>query len=174
MHTFDMSSSPVVGFARCDLAPAMAIAAPERYPLCATCAAFRSSDGRVFVIASLDLLELTPAFCGALRREMAAALGAEESCIVIHTTHTHSSPNDYEDGPAPFPGLGAVLAACARTALARAVPVVGVRAARADVGQRLSIHRRGDAGPDLGLQTFWFGFQFRDGDDVRWIQNRRS
>ena len=33
------------------------------------------------------------------------------------------------------------------------------------MGQRLSIHRRGDAGPDLGLQTFWFGFQFREGDD---------
>ena len=34
-----------------------------------------------------------------------------------------------------------------------------VRYAVENVGQSLSVYRRGDAGPDLGFQTFWFGYR---------------
>ncbi len=151
------------GFSTRDISACVADGTPFRHPLAVTCAAFCDSD-HAFLLVAFDLLELTVACCDRARAALSRRLGIPAECIVLHTTHTHSVPWLEHRESEVLPALVDAVAECVREALAAARPV-RVRTGRTDVGSRLSIHRRGDAGPDLGVQTFWFGYQFRDGDD---------
>jgi hypothetical protein len=152
------------GFAKADLSPCISHSPGFRRPLEARSAVFEDAKTVVALVA-LDLIEIAPVFCRQLREEVAAKLGIAPQAVLIHSTHTHTAPWDQDHGSSPaIPGLGRVIADCCAKARAGALPA-RMRVGATDVGQTLSIRRRGDAGPDLGLQTFWFGYTYRDGDD---------
>jgi hypothetical protein len=120
-------------------------------------------DGPVLLVA-LDLIGISAGFCARLQAEVAGPLGLDPERVLLHTTHTHSAPWEQDVGLADVPGLEPPIVEAGRRAAASARPA-RVRSGRSDVGSRLSLHRRGDAGPDLGVQTFWYGYRFRPGDD---------
>jgi hypothetical protein len=157
-------STVSVGFSKADISPCISDNPGFRRPLEARCAMFEADDTVVALVA-LDLIEIAPVFCRQLREEVAARLRIAQQAVLIHSTHTHTAPWDQDHGSSPaIPGLGRVIADCAAQARTAAAPA-RMRVGVTDVGQTLSIRRRGDAGPDLGLQTFWFGYTYRDGDD---------
>ena len=149
------------GFARLDLQPHISSKTPFRTPLEAICAVLASGETTVCLV-SVDLI--SPPQGEAIRARIGIRLGIPPENVQVHATHVHSAPWAAREGAQVLSGLPEALAAAAARAASRAVPVA-VRAGQRDVGQTLSLCRRGDAGPDLGVQTFWYGYTFRDGDD---------
>ena len=151
------------GFARADLAPCIHDGTGFRRPLEAT-AAWIEGDGALVALVALDLIELPPLFCEQVCRAAAVRLGIQPESILLHTTHTHTAPWDRELGSGvALDGLDRIVAQVVAKARTAAQPAA-IRVGQRDVGSRLSVYRRGDAGPELGCQTFWFGYQYRDGD----------
>jgi hypothetical protein len=163
MGSFALRPPVQAGFASQDLTSCIHDGTASRYSLEATCMALRAADG-CFLLLSLDLIDLDVATCTDLRREVGATVGVNPDAILIHTTHTHTAPWNREGGSVVLPGLGALLVQCARRALDAARSAL-LRSGQTDVGSRLSMHRRGDAGGGLGVQTFWFGYRYAEGDD---------
>jgi hypothetical protein len=150
-----------VGFARSELPVGEAEGQGVRRMPEVVCAVLGEGDGRV-AVAAFDLINLPTAACEDMRVEVGRIVGAGPERVLLHATHTHTPPGRWGEA---LSGAGReVLAACAEEAAAGARPA-SVRTGTADVGQRLSVCRRGDAGPDLGVQTFWFGYIFHEGDD---------
>jgi hypothetical protein len=159
-----MPSAPVrVGFARADLSRHLPSGPGLRRALEAHACVVVAEDGPLLLV-SLDLIGLSTGFCADLQSSVSVVLGMAPERVLIHTTHTHSAPWQQDVGHADVVGLDAPVIEAARGALDAARPA-RLRAGSADVGSRLSIHRRGEAGEDLGVQTFWFGYRFRPGDD---------
>jgi hypothetical protein len=152
-----------VGFARVDLSPCLPPGPGLRRALEGRALALVAPDGPI-VLVSLDLIGLSYGLCADLQSFLGGVLGCEPGRILIHTTHTHSAPWEQDTGQSDIAGLDVPILEAARAALDAARPA-RLRAGSTDVGSRLSIHRRGDAGEDLGVQTFWFGYRFRPGDD---------
>jgi hypothetical protein len=135
-----------------------------RRPLEAVCASLASSDKHV-ILLSLDLIGMSREEWKMLREAVAGGAGIPSSRVWIHTTHTHSAPwGARGDGNQQIVGLDKKLVECAQQAVSAARPA-SIRAGITDVGKSLSLYRRGDTGADLGLQTFWFGYTYRDNDD---------
>ena len=149
------------GFTRLDLQPHISSKTTFRTPLEAICAVLASGETTLCLV-SLDLI--SPPDGEAIRSRVGARLGIPPENVQLHATHVHSAPWAAREGAQVLSGLPEALADAADEAASRAVPV-GVRSGWRDVGQTLSLYRRGDAGPDLGVQTFWYGYTFREGDD---------
>jgi hypothetical protein len=62
-------------------------------------------------------------------------------------------------------GLPGVLTKCISEAIAAEKPAV-MKTGNYDVGKSLSVYRLGNAGEELGFQTFWYGYAYR-GEDPR-------
>jgi hypothetical protein len=152
-----------VGFGKADLSPHLPPGPGFRRPLEANACAVVAADGPVLLV-SLDLIGVSAGFCAGLQADVGVALSLAPERVLLHTTHTHSAPWEQDVGNADLPGLDAPILEAGRRALAAARPA-RVRAGHTDVGSRLSVHRRGDAGADLGVQTFWYGYRFHPGDD---------
>lgn len=153
-----------VGFAQGDISACIRTKAVFRRPLEVICVAF-SSGGVTVILAALDLCEMPAEDCRRLQEEVSVATRVRATQVLIHTTHTHSAPMDVtKPGLAWADGLGEVIGQCAQRAI-RAMRPARVRWGASNVGQRLSVNRRGDCGPDLGIQTFWFGYRYHPGDD---------
>jgi neutral ceramidase len=60
-------------------------------PLLATVVVLRNSAA-MLVLGSLDLLMIEPLYARQLRKCVAAAVGCEESAVLVSCTHTHSGP----------------------------------------------------------------------------------
>lgn len=149
------------GFARLELQPHISSKTPFRTPLEAICAVLASGETTACLV-SVDLI--SPPEGEAIRARIGTRLGIPPENVQVHATHVHSAPWAAREGAQVLSGLPEALADAADRAASRVVPV-GVRAGQRDVGQTLSLCRRGDAGPDLGVQTFWYGYTFREGDD---------
>jgi hypothetical protein len=153
-----------VGFARADISSCADDGTGFRRPLEVVCASLGKGDQRIVVVA-LDLIEVSLPHCRQLASDIGGKLAINPDAVLIHTTHTHSAPWNRSGAAGPtLPGLWEIVAECATRAIADARPA-RVRVGSTDVGQSLSIYRRGDAGPDLGVQTFWFGYTFHENDD---------
>ncbi len=160
----EASAQPVkVGFAKIDISPCIKSNTKFRRPLEAICAAIGNKDNQVF-IAALDLLEMPPQECLSIQEGISRQLNVPPERILIHTTHTHCAPWGEKETGQQIVNLPETLARCLSQAQANARPA-RIRAGTKDVGKKLSVYRRGDAGADLGFQTFWFGYTFRPGDD---------
>jgi len=152
-----------VGFSKIDISPCIKSKTGFRRPLEAVCASISNGQSQVVIIA-LDLIEMPPRECRAIQGEVAKGLAIAPERILVHTTHTHSSPWGARETGQQILHLPETLIRCASEAISNARPA-RVRTGATDVGKTLSVYRRGDAGADLGVQTFWFGYIFRDGDD---------
>ena len=150
-----------VGFAKCSLVPVISSSTPFRRDLEAVCAVIRDGHTRIALVA-LDLIEITPQTNVSLQSEISKITGFPEHCILLHTTHTHTSPWDSREHNS-MDNLGIALAEMILKADESAVPST-LRIANADVGKSLSFQRIGYAGEELGYQTFWYGFQIRAND----------
>jgi hypothetical protein len=158
-------SSPVpfeAGFAKADISACIESKTTFRKPLEAICAAIGSKDNQVFIVA-LDLIQMPPKDCLVIQQEIAEQLGVPAERILIHTTHTHCAPFAAKETGHKIVNMGDTLARCLSQAQSAAKPA-RIRAGKKDVGKALSVYRRGDAGPELGFQTFWFGYALRHGD----------
>lgn len=164
-----------VGFARADISRHVKTKLPFRRPLEVRALALEQPACKVLLLAC-DLMEISPGYARHLQVRVGKALGIPEQQVLIHTTHTHSSADKGSDAK-NLPGLESALVRCGREALAKGVPAQ-VKLAEADVGQRFSVNRRVDAGDDLGVQTFWYGFRYdpsSDRVDGAWLaQNMRE
>ncbi len=153
-----------VGASRCSLVPLLPADPGCRRALEARCLALLADPAPV-VLFSLDLIELSLSYTAHLAQAVAERLHLEPSQVLIHTTHTHTAPWDRDRGGGlELEGLGAALVDLAEKAVAAAVPC-SLSTGATDVGSTLSINRRADTGTELGWQTFWFGYQFREGDE---------
>jgi len=160
----ETTGEPVkVGFAKIDISPCIESKTRFRRPLEAICAAINDKNNQVFIIA-LDLLEMPPQECFSIQQGISQKLNVPTERILIHTTHTHCSPWGERETGQRIVNLPDTLARCLSQAISNSRPA-RVRAGKKDVGKTLSVYRRGDAGADLGFQTFWFGYTFRPGDD---------
>ncbi|MBI5724497.1 MAG: hypothetical protein HZA50_11100 [Planctomycetes bacterium] len=115
------------------------------------------------VLLALDLMEVPVSYCRQLQGQVASLLKIPPRQVLIHTTHTHTAPVlcEFTQAAARLPEI---LARCAGRAVEGAVPAK-IAVAKAKAASRLNIYRRGQAGDGLGFQTFWYGYQFRPGDD---------
>ncbi len=152
-----------VGFAKTDISGCIKSETKFRRPLEAICAAINGGETTTVLIA-LDLIEMPPRDCRAIAEQVSGLTKIAAENILIHTTHTHSAPWGERESGQQIVGLAAALADCVSQAVARARPA-RLRAGASDVGKTLSVYRRGDAGAELGIQTFWFGYTFGEGDD---------
>jgi hypothetical protein len=145
------------GFGRIDLGSSVTSQTEFRTPLEAVCAVLASGETTV-VLISVDLI--SPSDADAIRKQVGDRLGIPAENVQLNATHVHSAPWAAREGGPVLTGLPEALASCAAEAAARAAPV-RIRAGVRDVGKGLSINRRADVGPELGVQTFWFGFTLR-------------
>lgn len=163
MYSTVRSNAFQAGFAKIDISPCIESKTGFRKPLEAICAAISDKDNQVFIVA-LDLLEILPQECLSIQQEIGQKLNVSPDRILIHTTHTHSSPWGEKETGQRIVNLPDTLGRCISQAISNSRPA-RIIAGTKDVGKTLSVYRRGDAGPDLGFQTFWFGYTFRRGDD---------
>ena len=154
-----------VGFSSVDLADCIEDSSAYRYPLEAKCMVVIDNNGRRILLYSLDVMELSFEFCQVIQKQIGKTLNMDPQSILIHTTHTHSAP--WDDGAKTTirsSKLAGLLSIEANEAISNAKPAK-IKTGEANIGQELSIYRRADAGDGLGVQTFWFGYEFREGDD---------
>jgi len=153
-----------VGFGRSDISPHIKDGTEFRRPLEAAAVVFGQGKNTVGLV-SLDLIEIPPPFCATVQRLAGKRLGIAPERILLHTTHTHTAPWDRVNGSGvAIKGLDQVVAAAIEQARKNAQPA-RMRVGQTDVGSRFSVYRRSDAGPDLGLQTFWVGYRYHNNDD---------
>jgi len=151
-----------IGFAKTDISSCIRATVGFRRPLEAVCVVM-AARSQVVVLISCDVMEISPAFNRMLQDAVAGSLGTDPRNVLIHTTHTHTSPVKGTDFVS-FVGLDVALSECADAARSSAVRA-RIKSANADVGKRLSVNRRGCADADLGIQTFWYGYRYdRDSD----------
>ncbi|MGE5557246.1 MAG: hypothetical protein ACM3WV_01400 [Bacillota bacterium] len=153
-----------IGFAKADISPCVKTGEGFRRPLETRCAAIAARNF-TSVIISCDLIELDPDYNRTLQEAVSGILKIPADNVLIHTTHTHTSPWLRGEGGIPvLAGLDKILSMCALDALSAAVPC-RVKSGRTDAGKRLNVNRRGDAGPELGIQTYWFGYRYDPATD---------
>jgi len=152
-----------VGLAAADISGCGWDDIPFRMPLEASCLGLGLVDGP-FLVFSLDMMDLFPSQDDDLRGRIGRTLGCSDRRIVIHTTHSHTTPWGLDMTAARMDSLTNVLVGCVSRALEQAQPA-RIRCGRSEVPCRLSINRRAEAGGGLGVQTFWYGYQYRAGDD---------
>ena len=154
----------LVGFSKTELTSCIKSKTKTRQPLQAICASIKNGDSHV-ILLSLDMIGLDETLWESLRENIAKDVNLNPAQILIHTTHTHSAPwGARGEGTYEFVNLKETLTDCAKQAIDHAQPA-SIRTGISDVGKSLSIYRRGDTGADLGVQTFWFGYTFRENDD---------
>jgi len=169
MSSFTSSGKEIrAGFGKNSLRSCIISSTPFRKDLEVVTAVIDTPENRVVIVA-LDLLELSPEECATYQKEISTRLNIPENNILIHTTHTHSAPWDerYQStqySASRFTGVSEIISKTIARAIASAEPVL-IRYGETNVGQSLSVYRRGYAGPNLGFQTFWFGYTYHPGDD---------
>ncbi len=165
LYSMPMDQKPdriKVGFAKCSLVPVIKSSVAFRRGLESICAVIKNNNARIAIVA-LDLIEITPQTNVFLQKRISELTGFLEECILLHTTHTHASPWDSREENS-LDGLGDEIAKTIIKADKKAVPAK-LKTGNADVGKSLSFQRIGYAGDELGYQSFWYGFQYRDGDN---------
>ncbi len=165
LYSMPMDQKPnriKVGFAKCSLVPVIKSSVAFRRGLESICAVIKNNNARIAIVA-LDLIEITPQTNIFLQKRISELTGFLEECILLHTTHTHASPWDSREENS-LDGLGDEIAKTIIKADKKAVPAK-LKTGNADVGKSLSFQRIGCAGDELGYQSFWYGFQYREGDN---------
>ncbi|HNW56670.1 MAG TPA: hypothetical protein PKM69_02775 [Bacteroidales bacterium] len=159
------SSTIKVGFSSVDLASCINIKKGYRLPLEAKCMILEGNNQNTLIYA-LDFMEVSNDFCRDVQTQIGKELNIDPESILIHTTHTHSAPGDFNMGEPEIDRheLGVLLIKAANEAIAAARPAK-VKVAEENIGKSLSVNRRYDTGTGLGIQTYWFGYEYSEGDD---------
>lgn len=156
-----------VGFSSVDLKECIKGDTKYRYPLEAKCMVMEQEQQRI-VLFALDFGEVYNGFCTDVQIQLGRRLNMNADSIMLHTTHTHSGPWDHGKGEAETtinrPAFVNLLVKGATQAMANAKPAK-VKIAEENVGKSLSVYRRGDTKCGLGVQTYWFGYEYAPGDD---------
>lgn len=118
------------------------------------------------LLFALDFGEVFHEFCQDVQTRIGEKLNINPESILIHTTHTHSGPWDHNQGESMInrQELVSLLIRAANDAITVAKPS-RVKIAQQDVGKSLSVNRRGDTGTGLGVQTYWFGYEYAENDN---------
>ena len=153
-----------VGFSETNLTSCIISMTKVRQPLQVICASIKGLDSHVIFLV-LDLIALNESEWNAMRENIAKSVNLSSNQILIHVTHTHSAPwGERGEGSYQFVNLQETLTDCVKQSIDRAKPAY-IRSGVIDVGNSLSIYRRGDTGTGLGIQTFWIGYTFRENDE---------
>jgi neutral ceramidase len=154
-----------VGFSSIDLGSCIRSERGYRLPLEARCLAIEG-NGQNTLIYTLDFMEVSCEFCRDIQVQISKELSICPESILIHTTHTHSAPADYNIGVPEIDRheLGVLLIKAANEAIAKAKPAK-VKMGEENIGKSLSVNRRYDTGTGLGVQTYWFGYEYTESDD---------
>ena len=157
-----------VGFSSTDLKACIKSDTPYRYPLEAKCMVMEQERQSIILFA-LDFGEVYHGFCTDVQTQLGRRLNVNADSIMLHTTHTHSGPWDHGKGEAETminrPALVDLLVKGTTQAFANAQPAK-LKVAEENVGKRLSVYRRGDTKTGMGVQTYWFGYEYADGSDL--------
>ncbi len=153
----DKNQQVRAGFSKVRIDKALSISSECRSPLEASLVVVLDVDVTITIV-SLDLIYLLPHEHDKIQSELADLTGIPAKNILLHTTHTHSAPWDLKSSEISYDNLPEVLAH-AITDAKNNVQTVYIKRGMADVGNTLSVYRRKNTGDDLGVQTFWFGYQ---------------
>ena len=154
-----------VGFSSVELTSCIKSKQGYRLPLEAKCMALEGNRQNTLIYA-LDFMEVSNEFCYYVQTEIGKELNINPESILLHTTHTHSAPADYNQGMPEIDKqkLAVLLIQAAKEAMAKAKPAK-VKIGEENIGKSLSVNRRHDTGTGLGIQTYWFGYQYAENDD---------
>lgn len=162
IHEDQVRNIVKVGFAKSSLVPVIKSTTGFRRNLESRCAVIKDNLTRIAIVA-LDLIEITPQTNLFLQNRISQLTGFPAGCILLHTTHTHASPWDSRENNSMI-GLGDEIAKTIIDADSLAVPAT-IKTGNRDVGGSLSLQRIGYAGDELGYQSFWYGYQYREGEN---------
>ncbi len=153
------------GFSSVDLKACIKEDHPYRYSIEAKCM-YLNGNSEAVLLFSLDFGEVYAEFNRDVQEKVGKSLNINPENILFHTTHTHSGPSDHNTGSTEIdrPELINLLTKAGAEAIANAKPTK-VKIAEQNVGGKLSVHRRGDTQSGLGVQTFWFGYEYAEGSD---------
>ncbi|WP_436415171.1 hypothetical protein [Petrimonas sp.] len=159
------ADSVKAGFSTVNLALCIKADYGYRYPLEAKCMVLEQ-DKQTVLLFALDFGEVYAEFCTEIQAGIGKKFNINPENILIHTTHTHSGPSDHNNGPSGIDKaeLTNLLITAAAEAISKAKPAK-VKIAEESVGKSLSVYRRADTQCGLGVQTYWFGYQYADGED---------
>jgi hypothetical protein len=154
-----------VGFSSIELAGCIKSKQGYRLPLEAKCMVLEENRQKTLIFA-LDFMEVSYEFCWDIQVQIGKELSISPESILIHTTHTHSAPADYNKEVPEIDRheLGILLIKAGNEAIAKARPAK-VKTGEENIGKSLSVNRRYDTGTGLGVQTFWFGYEYTESDD---------
>ncbi|HQG76424.1 MAG TPA: hypothetical protein PLS58_02985 [Bacteroidales bacterium] len=154
-----------VGFSTVDLRDCIISDTGYRYPLEAKCMVLEEGKLNVLLYA-LDFGEVHLGFCEDVQAKIGRTFNISPESILLHTTHTHSGPWDHGQGERMIDAtkLVELLTQTANNAFSNAKPAK-LKIGEENVGKRLSVHRRGDTNTGMGIQTYWFGYEYNEGDD---------
>ncbi len=152
------------GFASADISSCIKTAGAFRRPLETVCASLNFNGART-IILTLDLMEMPLRENLRIQTAVSQATGIDKEHIIIHTTHTHSVPWNGDAGYTETEGLPGVLSSCISEAV-KAEKTALMKTGNYNAGKSLSVYRLGDAGEELGFQTYWYGYAYH-GDDPR-------
>ncbi len=152
----------MAGFAQADITSCIVGGGTFRKPLETVCASLNYNGTRT-IILTLDLMEMPHRENLRIQKDVSARTGIAEDRIIIHTTHTHAVPWNADAGYTETRGLPEVLSRCISEAVQAEKPAF-MKTGNFDVGKTLSIYRLDYAGEELGYQTFWYGYAYRDDD----------
>jgi|AGTN01.3.fsa_nt_gi hypothetical protein len=155
-----------VGFSSVELAGCIKSKQGYRLPLEAKCMILEGNRLNTLIYA-LDLTEVSNEFCWYAQTQIGKELNINPESILIHTTHTHSALrqiNNWGESEIDRQELAVLLINAAKEAMANVKPAK-VKIAEENVGKSLSVNRRQDTGTGLGVQTYWFGYQYTESDD---------
>jgi len=154
-----------VGFSSVELESCIESEKGYRFPLEAKCMVILE-DGQKTLIYALDFCEVYYEFCLDIQAHIGQKLNINPGSILIHTTHTHSAPSEYYRVVSNIDRqeLEALLISAANEALVKATPAK-VKIAEENIGKSLSVNRRSETGTGLGIQTYWYGYEYAENSD---------
>ncbi|MBX9732627.1 MAG: hypothetical protein K2X37_01085, partial [Chitinophagaceae bacterium] len=151
-------------FSAIDLADCINSKTSFRYPVEANCMVMIGEKQNI-ILYSLDFSSLSVEICWDIQTQISRNFNILPESVLLHTTHTHSGVGDLGGGKSiDRPKLVNLLIKTATEAFVNAKPAK-IKVAEENVGKRLSVYRRGDTGTGLGVQTYWFGYEYKEGDD---------
>ena len=160
------NKNPVkIGFSSIELKSCINSEHPYHYPIEAKCI-YMNGGNEILLLFSLDYGEVYVEFNIDVQEKVDKPLNIKPNNILFHTTHAHSRHSVHNTGGSEIdrPQLINLLIQAAWDAIQKAKPAK-VKVGSENVGDMLSVHRRGNTQSELGVQTFWFGHEYAKGSN---------
>ncbi len=141
-------------------------------PLEASACVFSDGDTQL-VLISIDLMRLSVPFCDDLRGRLSRRCRLPAEAVIVHCTHTHTSPSCNELLDFGIDSLADVLSQLVNEAISTAEPA-SVAYAEVETGRKYNVNRRRPVPRGFGSLTMCMGFNNVNGDpDGGWLNRAR-